>query len=313
MDPYATWPAIGTPPVTTSAITKIYGVVRGSRNTNIGDIHSPTVGDYLFSQSDPVPPSGEYIQYTFLAGPGGVDPTTFPWTSFDLFMGAPSSLDEYWTPPMVFSTSDIGFLIYGVTKVTTPNIVVIGWVDASAITLPTGESTALQLALVRYSPVCTATLLAWSQNNTLDLLGTTANKNYANAWLLKNSGNTAPPATIDPATVLGGGDFRLFNESQWTFFQSNGILSSATQITRTAAVGATPDPCGFAPAPVPGQNHPDNGASGITASADAVYQLAEGRIGTTGQAVSQTINGRTVPWIWSVIKFDTSGVATTTD
>jgi hypothetical protein len=46
----------------------------------------------------------------------------------------------------------------------------------------------------------------------------------------------------------------------------------------------------------------------------AVYQLAEGRIGTIGQAVSRTINGgRTVPWIWSVIKFDTSGVATTTD
>jgi hypothetical protein len=44
-----------------------------------------------------------------------------------------------------------------------------------------------------------------------------------------------------------------------------------------------------------------------------VYQLAEGRIGTTGQAVSQTINGRTVPWIWSVIEFDASGVATTTD
>jgi hypothetical protein len=46
----------------------------------------------------------------------------------------------------------------------------------------------------------------------------------------------------------------------------------------------------------------------------AVYQLAEGRIGTIRQATSQTINGgRTVPWIWSVIKFDNSGVATTTD
>jgi hypothetical protein len=195
--------------------------------------------------------------------------------------------------------------------VTTPDIVVIGWIDANAITLPNGASAALKLALNTYG-TCSVTLIAWSNGNTLDLLGTAANIKYANAWLLKNSGNTAPPPTIDPATVLSGGDFRLFNESQWTFFQSDGKLSSATQITGTAAVGATPDPCGVLP-PVPGQNHPDNGASGITKSADAVYQLAEGRIGTTGQAVNQTINGRTTPYIWSVIEFDTSGVATTTD
>src|SRR5437588_10073611 len=37
-----------------------------------------------------------------------------------------------------------------------------------------------------------------------------------------------------------------------------------------------------------------------------MYQLAEGRIGTIGQTVSRTINGAgtTVPWIWSVTKFD---------
>ena len=169
-----------------------------------------------------------------------------------------------------------------------------------------------QASRARCGPPASTTLIAWSQNNSLGLLGTAANKNYANAWLLKNSGNAAPPATIDPATVLSGGDFRLFNESQWTFSQSGGTLSSATQITGTAAVGATPDPCGLLP-PVPGQNHPDNGASGITASADAVYQLAEGRLGTTGQAVNKTINGRTTPYIWGVIEFDASGVATTTD
>ena len=46
-----------------------------------------------------------------------------------------------------------------------------------------------------------------------------------------------------------------------------------------------------------------------------MYPLAEGRIGTTGKTVSRTINGAgtTVPWIWSVTKFDASGVATTTD
>ena len=39
-----------------------------------------------------------------------------------------------------------------------------------------------------------------------------------------------------------------------------------------------------------------------------VYQLNEGRIGSTGQDVSRTINRRTVPWIWNVIKFDRNGV-----
>jgi hypothetical protein len=38
--------------------------------------------------------------------------------------------------------------------------------------------------------------------------------------------------------------------------------------------------------------------------------LAEGRIGYLGQLGSQTINGRTVPWIWSAIEFDSTGVFT---
>jgi hypothetical protein len=42
-------------------------------------------------------------------------------------------------------------------------------------------------------------------------------------------------------------------------------------------------------------------------SAGNVYALAEGRIGTIGQLISETINSRSVPWIWSVVEFDSSG------
>ena len=55
------------------------------------------------------------------------------------------------------------------------------------------------------------------------------------------------------------------------------------------------------------------GASGTSPSGE-VYQLAEGRIGTVGQLGSETINGgRTVPWIWSVIEFNSSGTPTYDD
>ena len=38
-----------------------------------------------------------------------------------------------------------------------------------------------------------------------------------------------------------------------------------------------------------------------------VYNVAEGRIGTLGQRGSETINNRTVPWIYAVIAFDSTG------
>jgi hypothetical protein len=74
--------------------------------------------------------------------------------------------------------------------------------------------------------------------------------------------------------------------------------------------GSTPDPCGIAPNAA-GQSSPYNGAQGLTPSDTGVYELAEGRVGTIGQAISQTINGRTVPWIWNVIEFSATGSPST--
>jgi hypothetical protein len=49
------------------------------------------------------------------------------------------------------------------------------------------------------------------------------------------------------------------------------------------------------------------GSSAFDSAGKGVAQLAEGRVGTVGQAVNKTINGTGTPWIWSVIEFDSSG------
>ncbi len=38
------------------------------------------------------------------------------------------------------------------------------------------------------------------------------------------------------------------------------------------------------------------------------YKIAEGRLGSMGQAVNQTLLGHSTPWIWSVVEFNSSGV-----
>lgn len=51
-----------------------------------------------------------------------------------------------------------------------------------------------------------------------------------------------------------------------------------------------------------------------TSGSGKVYQLAEGRIGSTGQSGSESINrGRTVPWIWSAPELDANGTRYYTD
>jgi hypothetical protein len=194
-------------------------------------------------------------------------------------------------------------------QVTTAEVTVIGWVNGSVITLPSGENSGLQAALTYQSPGCTALLALWAVNNA-SLLNGPADVNYANAWLLKNSANTAPPATINPTTQLTGGNFRLFNDYQVSLFEFGGIISSASSTKATVEAGSTPDPCGIAPNAA-GQSSPYNGAQGLTPSDTGVYELAEGRVGTIGQAISQTINGRTVPWIWNVIEFSATGSPST--
>jgi hypothetical protein len=131
-----------------------------------------------------------------------------------------------------------------------------------------------------------------------------ADNDYANAWLLIHSANSQPLPNINPASELASGDFRLFNRYQ---IISNGNIARSTVIPHgPPVVGSTPDPCGTI-FKAPGQAHPNNGFIGIDSAGTGVAQLNEGRLGTAGQAINSTINGRTTPWAWSVIEFNSAG------
>jgi hypothetical protein len=185
-----------------------------------------------------------------------------------------------------------------------PEVTVIAWVNGGAPDLnplPSGANSQLITAL-NSSPVsCAALVIVWAELGTPTYIQTGNDAAYANAWLVKNSANTAPPTTITPSAQYSGGNYRLFND----FGNGKGGYN----------VGTTPDPCntGYIPGWVgAGQASPYMG--GGTSPSGKVYQLAEGRIGKIGQLGSQTINnGRTVPWIWSVIEFDSSGNPTYSD
>jgi len=183
-----------------------------------------------------------------------------------------------------------------------PEVTIISWVNGAAPDLnplPSGANATLTKNLSS-SASCALEVTKWTVGIKADI-NSSADVNYANAWLVKNSANTAPPATITPSTVYSGGNYRLFND----FGNGKGGYN----------VGITPDPCNTGLVPgwlAGGQASQYMGATG-TSVTGKTYQLSEGRIGKVGQAGSQTINGRTVPWIWSVIEFDSSGNATYSD
>jgi hypothetical protein len=184
----------------------------------------------------------------------------------------------------------------------TPEITVIGWINGQApdivATVSAGPTTpTLRTNLTGSSLTCLAHMLDWYSRISSNLL-TPTDIAYANAWLLQQSANPAPPpTTITPAAQQSAGHFRVFND----FGSGRGFYQ----------VGSTPSPCGGATAswysPV-GNTYPDSGP-GVSGSGE-IYQLAEGQVGSAGQKISQTINGRTVPWVWSVIEFNSSNAPT---
>jgi hypothetical protein len=210
----------------------------------------------------------------------------------------------------ICSTTGLEATADSTITIATPDVVVVSWVDSSAITLPSGASFLLKIDL-NTPLICSALLLDWVVGIPTDLFGS-AEVDYANAFLLIHSGNNRPPDTIDPDSTLAAGDFRLFNRFQASFSQQGGSISNLRVLKSSAVVGTTPDPCGLVPN-ASGEAHPSNGANGVTSSGSGVFQLAEGRLGSLGQRVNQTINGRTTPWIWSVIRFDGFGALSPVD
>jgi len=199
----------------------------------------------------------------------------------------------------IMQTNSVPFYV-----VPEPEVTVIAWVDGKApdlVTFPSGANSALMNNLNGSTTACAFELFEWSVLQVRADINTSADVAYANAWLVGHSANAAPPSLITPSVQRSAGNYRLFND-----FGKGSVSPN---------VGSTPDPCNTGLVPnmvLAGQASPYMGASGTSPSGE-VYQLAEGRIGTLGQSGSETINGRTVPWIWSVIEFDSSGKPTTSN
>lgn len=201
----------------------------------------------------------------------------------------------------------------------TDDVTIIAWVDPAPISLATdGVSPSLFLTLAQPG-LCDGLLNSWANGNR-SLINSAEDVRYANAFLLKNSPNSSPAATINPATVEQAGDYRLFHRFQAAYRVKDGkVIGTPKAVRGRSLVGTTPDPCQFSPIFASGDNHQSNGAIGASVSGAAAFQINEGRIGNVGQMVDRTLNacsqsdcasvpvGPTTPWIWSVIRFDNNG------
>ncbi|MBZ2180166.1 MAG: hypothetical protein ACK6DY_06850, partial [Acidobacteriota bacterium] len=241
--------------------------------------------------------------------------------------------------------------LYGedsIDLVLTKDITVFGWINPDAITLPTGANPKLVDDLNTLSR-CLATLLAWGdagKNGGLPtpppgfdpIFHVTADvdRRYANAFLVKNSGNSDPGSNItrwviEAAFDVGGqGKFahRAYNRFQAFFVVRGGrIQPNISKLQDRADAGYTPNPCLSRVAQLAqpialSVQAPEldrlNGITGISAAGDFVYHINQSRVGATGQAGDTYLNdrtsnltygvpGNTTPWTWSVIQFDSSG------
>ena len=177
-----------------------------------------------------------------------------------------------------------------------PEITVIAWLDASAVSLPSGANSVLEASLQNGTSaqiaLCVIQVSSWATGNK-GLVLTSADAAYATAWLAKNSGNSPPPSQIVASTVQLGGNFRLFSDT----------------MSGTAQVGSTPDPCntgnitGWYPA-LSGETNSYTGTG--TSPSGLSYLLTEGRIGDVGQIVNSTLNQTSTPWIWNAIEYDST-------
>ncbi len=181
-------------------------------------------------------------------------------------------------------------------------ISVVAWINGDVIKLPPGESSQLKAAfpetgpsLSSYAP-CISTVASLTVGSLGYVTATAADKAYANAWLLKYTGNRNPGPSIIPS------NFTSFNY-QYRLFAD---YSPSQGISRTS-IGYTPEPCGTPGIYALGAMYPENGQTG-TSLLGLQYLLAETRVGTAGQLGWITLNGEEIPWVWSVIEFDQNGL-----
>ncbi len=205
----------------------------------------------------------------------------------------------------------------------TKDITVVGWINAAAVTFPVSSSVSPDLLgdLAQHCPTTLGRFLIGDRS----LINSDFDRQYANAFLIANSGNHEPPQTLDFNPYVKAGDFRAYNRVQAKLSAQGEQLLSAEFLSSSAINGNTVDSCHSALTPgflLTPELHPDNGAKGITASKLHAFQLNEGRVGSAGQAVNMTLNAcsskdaaglcnapssPTVPYIWSFPLFDFQG------
>jgi hypothetical protein len=210
----------------------------------------------------------------------------------------------------------------------TNNITVIGWVDKTAITIPpTNSVNPTLVSNLNDSFIQCPLTLNSLRTGDRSIITSDIDRQYANALLLTNSSNDTSPDNLT-ASVLKGGNFRAYNETQAAIYTKDSQISNVNFANPTPALGHTPDACH---SPVitafnfilnfeKPEAHPDNGKNGVTPSGLKVFQIAEGRVGPGGQAVNMTLNSCTstdpqsghcnapvppvTPYIWSVPLLD---------
>ena len=197
------------------------------------------------------------------------------------------------------------------------DVVVIAWVDAEPIKRSLSDLKPKEWSFLYWRlqiPLsCNLTLIEFLIRRGLMALGvprpsfSEEERRYINAFLLANSGNDSPPERLaDPEVFAAEGDYRLFHRLQ--------VGGEPLQAVKSyAEVGNTPDPCIFT---APGKigdllsspdKHPFNGKFFPPDPPQRGFQINQGRLGSVGQLVSELINDRTVPWVFSVICFDSAG------
>jgi hypothetical protein len=199
--------------------------------------------------------------------------------------------------------------------VNSPEITVVGWIDVTAPDIVnflagkmnSGVNSTLMSNLNSGNYNCVKQVGLWVIGLRTNL-STQADVNYVNVWGIAHSPNSNPGPQISQQTLAKYPfSWRLFNDYGGNAPNAN-----------TTAVGSTPDPCQWLPGAVSyvldaGTDGPSNGAGGTSATGKQ-YQIAEGRVGPAGQRAYKVVNsGRTVPWIYSVIEFDSSGNPTYSD
>jgi hypothetical protein len=91
--------------------------------------------------------------------------------------------------------------------ISAPEVTVIAWVNANAVTLSGGANATLVNNLTPGNFSCVTQIGQFVFHIDKNLTNQT-DRDYANAWLVKNSGNPEPPPSINAQDQLNAGNFR---------------------------------------------------------------------------------------------------------